>query len=460
MLIAGSASGVGKTTVTLSILAAMARRGLTAQPFKGGPDFLDTGHLTRISGRIARNIDTWILSLEANVALVRGACAGADALVVEGMMGLFDGKDGKTDAGSSAEIAKLLKLPVVLVLDASKSARSIAATVLGFELFDPELPLAGVILNRVAGERHYQMLATAIRSRCASPVLGWMPAEPAISIAERHLGLQTAEELSDSESTMGQREKLADLAESHLDLDTLLALTCRSEFELEIDDQSSESTAIVRIGIARDKAFSFYYEDNLDLLRQMGATIVPFSPIDGTALPEELDALYIGGGYPELYAEPLSRNALMIAAIREFALSGKPVYAECGGMMYLSRQLTTLDGTGHPMASIFPFEIEMTKRLVNFGYVSVELTQNCLLGERGTQLRGHSFHHSRLVGESATTTNYHLQYSLSGRQEDEGYSFRNVLASYIHLHFGSAPSVAQHLVSKAREFRATREVIA
>src|ERR1700761_9649002 len=194
VLIAGTASGVGKTTVTLALLAAMRRRGLIVQAFKSGPDFLDTGHHTRISSRAARNLDTWMLGLEANKDVLRQAAQGADAVLAEGMMGLFDGKDGATESGSSAEIAKLLELPVILVVDAGKSARSIAAVVLGFELFDPELELAGVILNRVASERHYEMLREAIESSCRTKILGWLPREPVITIPERHLGLQGAAE--------------------------------------------------------------------------------------------------------------------------------------------------------------------------------------------------------------------------------------------------------------------------
>ena len=225
-LIAGTASGVGKTTVTLAITAALRRRGCTVQPFKGGPDFLDTGHHTRISGRAARNLDTWMLSAEANHDVIRQASHGADVLLAEGMMGLFDGKDGATESGSSAEIAKLLKLPVVLVLDAGKTARSIAAVVLGFELFDPELPLAGVILNRVASDRHFRMLETAIGSNCKTPVLGWLPREPAIAIPERHLGLQTQEESETGEALEVLIDTLASLAEKHLDMSRLIDLEC------------------------------------------------------------------------------------------------------------------------------------------------------------------------------------------------------------------------------------------
>jgi cobyrinic acid a,c-diamide synthase len=445
-LIAGTASGAGKTTVTLALIAAMRRRGLVVQPFKGGPDFLDTGHLTRIAGRAARNLDTWMLSAEANRDVLRQAAVGADAVIVEGMMGLFDGKSGASDEGSSAEIAKLLGLPVILVVDAGKSARSIAAMVLGFELFDAEMPLAGVILNRVAGEGHYRMLEAAIVACCRTPILGWLPVEEAIAIPERHLGLQTAEEAT---GTDGLIEILARLAEQHLNVDAMLNLSCGLELTssapLRLDAGPS-----IRVGVARDRAFSFYYEDNLDLLRQQGATIVPFSPLADAKLPGELDALYLGGGYPELYAAQLAANASMLADIRAFAASNRPVYAECGGMIYLGQRLTLPDSKAYAFANVLPLSVEMTDGLVQFGYVTVELTRDCLLGPAGTRLRGHSFHHSRIVDGGNVDTVYRVGYSLSGCEEAEGYGSGNVLASYVHLHFRTQPEVAYHLVQTAR----------
>jgi cobyrinic acid a,c-diamide synthase len=448
-VIAGTASGVGKTTVTLAITAALRRRGYTVQPFKGGPDFLDTGHHTRIAGRTARNLDTWMLSAEANRDVIRHASHGADVLLVEGMMGLFDGKGGASESGSSAEIAKLLKLPVVLVLDAGKTARSIAAMVLGFELFDPELPLAGVILNRVAGDRHFRMLEASIISACKTPVLGWLPREPAIAIPERHLGLQTAEEGETGEGLERLIDTLSDLANKHMDIPLLMDLECGLDINPQALPVVCETRDEIRIGVARDQAFSFYYEDNLDLLQQHGATLVPFSPMHDERLPPDLDALYLAGGYPELHAVQVSENAAMLSAIREFVASGRPVYAECGGMIFLSQQLTTRDGTTYPMAGVLPFEIEMTGRLVGFGYVNVELTNDCLLGKAGTVLRGHSFHYSRISNEFQVATNYHLQYSLSGRTESEGYRLGNMLASYVHLHFRAEPTIARSFVEAA-----------
>ncbi|RXH56921.1 cobyrinate a,c-diamide synthase [Granulicella sibirica] len=446
-LVAGTASGVGKTTVTLALIAATRQRGLVVQPFKGGPDFLDTTHHTRISGSTSRNLDTWMLTPEANRAVLSEASAGADAVIVEGMMGLFDGKDGLTETGSSAEIAKLLGLPVILVLDASKSARSIAAVVLGFESFDLTLNLAGVILNRAASERHYQMLSTAIAASCRTPVLGWLPRDPAITIPERHLGLHAASEAPATEVL----SLFAEAAEAHLELDRILAL----EFPLEARQSTSSETKTdpIRIGVARDDAFSFYYEDNLDLLRNAGATIISFSPLHDPHLPEDLDALYLGGGYPELHAEALSANTSMHENLRTFAAQGRPIYAECGGMIYLGRTLTTTDGEPHAMANLLDLAFEMTPKLNQFGYTTVELTQSNLLGPAGTVIRGHSFHYSRLTSPAPQKTSYEVTYSLASRKEPEGFTQGNILASYIHLHFRANPTIAPHFVEAARTAR-------
>jgi cobyrinic acid a,c-diamide synthase len=442
MLIGGTASGVGKTTVALAIIACLRRRGFVVQPCKGGPDFLDTTHHSRIAGRPSRNLDTWMLSPESNREVLSRASVGADALVVEGMMGLFDGKDGVTEAGSSAEIAKMLKLPVLLVLDCAKSARSVAATVLGFECFDPDLPLAGLILNRVAGIHHYHLLESAIQARCKTPILGWLPREPGIAIPERHLGLYPAAE------TEIPLDTLANLAETHFKVDAILQL----DFPLETTERlpmSKEERA--RIGVARDHAFSFYYEDNLDLLREQGVEIIPFSPTADKILPPRLDALYFGGGYPELYARELSANTAMLDQIRAFARSGGHIYAECGGLLYLSQQLSTVDGSVYPMLGILPLKMEMTNRLVDFGYVTVTFTQDCLLGPRGTTIRGHSFHYSRICSECEVTTSYQVDFSLSGKQQREGFTNGNVLASYVHLHFGANPAVAQYFARVLRQ---------
>jgi cobyrinic acid a,c-diamide synthase len=454
MLISGTASGVGKTTVALAVMAGLRRRGVTVQPFKCGPDFLDTGHHTRICGRTARNLDTWMLSAEANQSILRNAARDADVIVAEGMMGLFDGKSGCSEIGSSAEIAKLLQLPVVLVVDAAKSARSVAAVVLGFEMFDAELRLAGVILNRVASEPHFKMLRDAIESSCETKILGWLPQEPMITIPERHLGLQGAAE----QTADGQSDTLASLAERYLDLDRLLELECTLEIA-----ESGHTRDInlpgdsVRIGVPSDRAFSFYYEDNLDMLRELGAEIVPFSPLNDASLPSDLDALYLGGGYPELHAKQLSDNRQMLEEVCAFAASGRPVYAECGGMLYLSESLSVANGT-YAMAGVLPLAMQMTGKLIQFGYVTVELTEDCLLGCKGMVVRGHSFHYSRIASHGEVRTSYHVRYSMSGKEEMEGFRNGNVLGSYIHLHFRANPAIAENFVTAIRKTRISQAV--
>ncbi len=448
-LIGGTASGVGKTTVSLALCAAFRARGLRVQAYKCGPDFLDTGHLSAMSGHPARNLDTWMLSRQANQEIFARASAKADIAIVEGMMGLFDGVSGGGENGSAAEIAKLLSLPVILVLDASKSARSMAAVVHGFESFDPQLRFAGLVLNQVAGESHFRLLADAIRSSSQTPLLGWLPRENAVVIPERHLGLRGAEE----ESSPGEKTRsFAALAEKHLDLDRLLN-TAEVIPSAQPPHAGSQRESRISLGIARDPAFCFYYQDNLDLLEAAGAKIVPFSPLADSALPPGLDGLYLGGGYPELYAKQLSGNSRFIDSLRSFAASGRPIYAECGGMMYLAEKLCTREGDAFPMASVLPLRVEMTDRLVRFGYVEVEFAQDCFLAEKGTMARTHSFHYSRAMPSGESSAPFHARYSLSGLNDAEGCLLGNVLGSYFHLHFAGNPSMATAFVQAAESIR-------
>lgn len=451
-LIAGPASGVGKTTVSLAIAAALRARGLKVQAFKCGPDFLDTGHLSAVTGRPARNLDGWMLDAKSNRAVFAEASADADVAIVEGMMGLFDGVSSQGENGSAAEIAKLLSLPVILVVDASTSARSIAAVIRGFEMFDLELRFAGVVLNGVAGEGHYKSLSSAINAHCSTRILGWLQREHAIHIPERHLGLHTADEIDWNEKSA----RLCKLAEAQLNLDHLFS----PKFELPKDTiggSVAKKDPKVTIGVARDKAFCFYYQDNLNLLERAGAKLVEFSPLRDANLPAEVDALYIGGGYPELYAAQLSANTTLVDEIREFAASGHPVYAECGGMMYLGECMRTLDGQVHSMAGVLPLETEMTEKLVRFGYVEIELLRDCLLGLRGTVLRGQSFHHSRCTNTRDFAAGFRARYTLSGAMADEGHASGNVFASYIHLHFRGAPEIAERFVAAAEQAAHCRE---
>ncbi len=453
LVVAGTASGAGKTTVALAIIAALRSRGLTVQPFKCGPDFIDGGHLAVAASRPVRNLDTWMLDAEANREIFSRASAGCDVAVVEGMMGLFDGVTGSSEEGSTAEIAKLLGLPVILVVDAGNSARSIAAVIRGFEIFDSELRFAGIVLNRVAGDAHFRMLESAIRQSSLVPVLGWLPVEADAAIPERHLGLHTAAEgIGASLSTLTRLG-------SRLDVEQVLNATVYNQgFATATISSAEPKYEGIRVGVARDRAFSFYYEDNLDLLRENGAVIVDFSPIKDSVLPENLHALYFGGGYPELYAAELSRNGSLLHEICDFAKANNPIYAECGGLMYLAEKLTVIEGHSYSMAGILPIAIEMTKSLVHFGYADVEFAHNCLLGEKGTQVRGHSFHCSRIVAHDPLHSVYRVHYSLSDRREQEGFVRGRVLGTYIHLHFRSNPSLVSSFLEQAGSARTFAEV--
>ena len=446
VLIAGPASGVGKTTISLAIAARLRARGLHVQAFKCGPDFLDTGHLTAVTGRPALNLDGWMLNREEIRDAFSESTANADFAVVEGMMGLFDGISGEGEKGSAAEIAKVLSLPVVLVVDASKSARSIAAVIRGFEVFDSDLSFAGVVLNGVASDKHYQLLADAIAGNCTMPILGWVPYQQAVRIPERHLGLHTAAEIDWNE----KRHALELLARERLNLDLLLS--CEFQLEpLDVRVSAIDAEPRVMIGVARDAAFCFYYQDNLMLLEHAGAKLVEFSPLSDVQLPAAVDALYFGGGYPELYAAQLSANTALASEVRGFAASGRPIYAECGGMMYLGERLRTRDGQVYTMAGVLPLETEMTEKLVRFGYVEIELLHDSLLGARAKVLRGHSFHHSRSTNTRKVAPAFRARYTLSGVNAEEGYASGNVFASYIHLHFRGAPEIAERIVLMAEQ---------
>jgi cobyrinic acid a,c-diamide synthase len=450
-VIAGTASGVGKTTITAALLAALRARGLTVQPFKCGPDYIDPAHHTALAGRPSYNLDTWMLPGATNLAIFRKAMRHADVAVVEGVMGLFDGVNGSSDEGSTAEIAKLLGLPVVLVVEASNAARSVAATVKGFAEFDPELRLLGVILNGPAGPSHVKLLCDAI-ALIGVPVLGWFPKLTELALQERHLGLVTAGEKT---WNAGQVAVLIRAVESHIELDRLLAscdgIPKGEEPQAISGEKFNESSDSVRIGIAKDRAFSFYYQSSLDALRAAGAELVEVSPLSDASLPANLDGLYLGGGYPEVFAEELAANRRFLESVRQFAESGHPVYAECGGLMYLAKDLQTVDGRHHAMASVLPLSVEMLDRLDGFGYTEVDVQDDCLVGTRGTRLRGHSFHYSRVTHSGDIRRRYHTRRVLTGTEEREGYCVGNVLASYIHLSFAASPEAAAHFTRCCRQ---------
>ena len=445
LVIGGVASGVGKTTVTLGLLSALRRRGLTVQPFKVGPDFIDPGFHRLASGRPSRNLDAWMLSRSYCVESFARHSADADLAVVEGVMGLFDGAEGKSDEGSTAQMAKWLGAPVILVVDAEKMARSGAAVVLGFEHFDPDLHLAGVIFNQVAGEGHYRFLVEGLAGVTEAEPLGYLPRREDLALPERHLGLVTARERSFSETFF---DRLARTFEETVDVDRLVAMA-RSQVLPQATATSPRRQVRARIGVALDHAFQFYYPDNLEELETAGAELTYWSPLTDSKLPD-VDALYLGGGYPEVHARELAANEPMRRAVRNFAESGGPIYAECGGLMYLAEALEDLEGRIHPMVGLLPTTIRINPRRLTLRYVEVELGEPTLLGAPGTVIRGHEFHYSRMDEPPSNTRRvYRLRTRRGGGEQPEGYVCGTVLASYVHLHFGSNPSVARALVDSS-----------
>jgi cobyrinic acid a,c-diamide synthase len=416
-------------------MAALYRRGLRVQGFKIGPDFIDPTFHRAATGRPSRNLDGWMLSRETNLDVFARATSDADVAVVEGVMGLFDGKSAPSLSGTTAEMAIWLDANVVLVVDAAAMAGSASAVVHGFDTLVPELRLAAVVCNKVGSARHYGHLRDAIAAHCRPALLGYLPRDASFAIPERHLGLHLA-----NEAITGDRlDRLAEWIESRLDLDRLLELSARSGTAQTAPPRAARKPQRARIGIARDAAFCFYYEDNLELLRDLGAELVDFSPIADRALPPDLDGIYLGGGYPELHAEALSANEPMRTAIAEFAAADAPIYAECGGFMYLTEAIVDTTGLSSPMAGIFPTQARMQPRLAKLGYIEIELAPE----ERA---RGHEFRYSVIDPMPETIQRAYPEPA-------EGYRVRSVLGSYIHLHFLSCPSFAEKFVHDCAGWR-------
>jgi len=379
--------------------------------------------------------------------------------VVEGVMGLFDGFSGNDEAGSTAEMAKWLGLPVLLAVNAASMARSAAALVRGFVGFDDQLTFAGVVFNNLGGMKHLDYLKAAMAAYVHVPLLGGLLRDEGLRIPERHLGLTTVE---DRPLTGEQVNRMADWVEFGLDLEGLIErLPNLPEASDILETPIGESNSGgFRVGVARDRAFCFYYPDNLDLLAAAGATVVTFSPLDDNRLPEDLDGIYLGGGYPELYAALLAQNHAMRAAIKACSDAGMPIYGECGGFMYLCRELEDAVGAIHPMCGCFPFRSRMHGRLRTLGYREVKLEKDTLLGRKGECLRGHEFHYSDLVDHSRLSASADTAYRVSDRRDGaarpEGYVTHRTLGSYVHLHFGSRPPCAIAFADACRAYRQTR----
>jgi cobyrinic acid a,c-diamide synthase len=448
LVIAGTASGVGKTTITLGLLEAYRRRGLRVQAFKVGPDFIDPGFHALVTGRPSYNLDGFMCGRGAVLGCVARHGDAADLVIVEGVMGCFDGLDGTSETGSTAEVAKWLDAPVVLVVDAGRLSRSAAAVVLGFERFDPALEVAGVIVNSLGGDTHRGWVLGAIRQGCRAVPLGGLAHDPALTLPERHLGLVTAMEGAFDEA---RRARLAQAIETSIDLDRLLGLAKPLPPGLSAP-RAGTTVGRVRIGVARDAAFQFYYAENLELLEAAGADLVFWSPLAERELPE-VDGLYLGGGYPELHARALADNATLRDSVRAFAAAGKPIYAECGGLMFLAEALEGTDGTACSMVDLLPARVGIRPPRMTLAYTEVFFTADTPLGKVGTVARGHEFHFSTLTAVSAAIPRaYRLR--AHGRERREGYLVGRTLMSYVHLHFASNPELAPSFVRACAEARA------
>ncbi len=470
IVIAATGSGSGKTTLTLAILAWLRAKGLNVVPFKVGPDFIDPGHHARIAGRTSYNLDSWMLSRSYNRGVFHSRTQGADLAVVEGVMGLFDGYDATTETGSTAQMAKWLKLPVLLVVSAKGKARSAAAVVKGFETFDPDLTLAGVVFTFTGSPRHYAYLKDAVEQNCTTPCLGHLPYNHALIMPERHLGLTTADEHIISQATI---DTLVRMVDEHLDMPQLIqklpdAETPGDPVKLPWqtrpgtpDPQCSPkpaSSSRPRIAVARDKAFCFYYPDNLAMLEHAGARLVFFSPLADDHLPEEIDGIYLGGGYPELFADILSKKSFVLSEIKSHSRNRMPIFAECGGFMFLCRNLWPADSSQPiPMAGCFDLEVGMSSRLRSLGYREVTLTKDTGIGVKGDRIRGHEFHYSSVMTDTEACDHVFEVTTRAGQDvQVTGYQKYRTLGSYLHVHFGSNPAVPRCFVAHCIDFRQQR----
>jgi len=426
-LIGATKSGSGKTLITLGILAALAKRGVDVQPFKCGPDFIDPTLHQMVVPRPSINLDLQMMGKDGCLQSHEYYTENAEAVVVEGVMGLFDG-----GRASSASLAEVLDVPVLLIVDVRSAAESVAAVIKGFESYSENTRLLGVICNRIGSSRHRQLIEDAVRQSCQTPILGFFPRDVDFEMPSRHLGLHMGHEIDQDKVRM---DKLVDAIENSIDLDYLLErarqkIGDRPQAALPVSHKPPASSP-VRLAVARDEAFCFYYPENFKIFEQCGFEIVPFSPLHDECLPEDISGVYLGGGYPELHARQLSANISMRKSLQRWAEDGRFIYGECGGFMYMTRDIQDQEGQVHEMSSIFPVSVAMKKRLSRLGYRSPKLAGQCAFGEGGEQFFGHEFHYSDIIERA---DDLEFLYTLEGGR-GEGCKRGNAYGSYIHLHF-------------------------
>jgi len=459
-IIAGTNSGCGKTTVSAGLMAALVNRGVIVQPYKVGPDYIDPMFHSFVTGRYSRNLDSWLLDESTVVHLYRKNAAGCDVALIEGVMGLYDGFGGNSLAGSTAHISRILHCPVILVMNAEGMSLSAAAMLKGFMDFKGGADIRGVILNRVDSRGLYLMMKEIIEDNTGVHVLGYLPASDGYTLPERHLGLVPGGELSGLKDKLG---RLAASIEKTVDLELLLKIAqdAGESGQAGLDIRLEKPQGKARIAVAFDHAFNFYYRDNLELLEMLGAELVYFSPLEDGRLPEGIDGVYFGGGYPEVFARELSENLSMREDVRSKLSKGLPAYAECGGLMYLCRDLKDMHGNSYEMAGVLPAHSEMTPSLQRFGYVNVNVLEDCILGESGFTTRAHGFHYSVVKtdgGQEQPDISYCyevLKQKGSGETSrwKDGLKLGHTLAGYSHIHFWSNPQLAVKFVENCMKNR-------
>jgi cobyrinic acid a,c-diamide synthase len=456
IVIGAAASGVGKTTIAAGIIAALRRQGLVVQPFKCGPDYIDPSYHERAAGRPCRNLDAWMLNDSQLVEGFSRACRDADIAVIEGVMGLFDGSNWHDERASTAQIAKLLGAPVVLVVDIAGAARSAAAVVLGCQHFDPQLMLRGVVLNFAGSEGHAKGCAEAIISTTGLPLLGWLPRDSSLQIPERHLGLVPGSEHRDPASLI---TGIADAVAERFDLGAIteIARTASALSQTPVTAVvARRESGIERpiIAVARDDAFCFYYPENLELLMEAGADIEFFSPLRGEQPAANAAGVYLGGGYPELHAAALAANVGLWQALKALRLRDAPIYAECGGFMALTQGLIDREGRRWPMAGLIPGVARMTDKLAALGYRHATAMRRNILADEGDELRGHEFRYSTWICDEPVAeedTAWRVRGSrVPALADSGGFVSGNLLASYIHIHFGQRAGIARRFVDELR----------
>ncbi len=434
---------MGKTTVALGLMGALKKRGYRVQGFKVGPDYLDTSYHRLATGRPSVNLDTYLMGRRGVVESFQRAVEGADIAVVEGVMGLHDSISGTSSRASTAEVARILDIPVVLVIDVGAMARSAGATALGFKAMDPGVPVRGVILNRVGGLRHARWCAEAIKQTSRLPTLGALPTVATATLPERHLGLVPVQEKPATDL-----RPMVTLVSENVDIDALVAVAQKAHpLRLTAISGNSNRGTRAALGLALDGAFNFYYQDNLWMLQEAGFRLVNLSPLSDQNLPN-IQALYIGGGFPEVAAHQLSENSAMLQAIRRAGEEGMPIYAECGGLMYLCKGLKDAEGRRHRMAGLFDGEVAMTRRLT-LGYVRGSVVSANQLFPKDAVVRGHEFHFSATRAPGDARFAYVLKEGRGISEGKDGWVQYSALASYMHMHFASRPSVASNLLRAA-----------